>query len=177
MFRQCRRITKHCSGPAAECGVRFLYMENIKLYDLLNKDEVRGKIIRDAARLEDTMGLAITFYFTTNKRYSVFEELVLNRLGFEAKVSILEKIPYKKKYKSLDHLSVIRHLQRVRNIVAHDWHVSDYPKKMKSESWSYLFEDWPVSYEKAVKKADSALGRILNTNELLDHFALNRKKT
>ena len=48
---------------------------------------------------------------------------------------------------------------------------------MKSESWSYLFEDWPVSYEKSVKKADSALGRIINTNEFLDHFAPNRKKT
>ena len=152
-------------------------MNKEELFELLNKDEVRGKIIRDAARLEDTMGLAITFYFTTNKRYLEFEELVLNRLGFEAKISILEKIPYKKRYKSLDHLAVVRHVQRVRNIVAHDWHVSDFPKKLKSEGWAYLFKQWPESYDAAVKKADNALGRIINTNEFLDHFAPNRKKT
>lgn len=152
-------------------------MKKEELFELLNKDEIRGKIIRDAANLEDTMGLALTFYFTTNKRYLEFEELILNRLGFEAKVSILEKLPYKKRYKSLEYLPIIRHIQRVRNIVAHDWHVSDYPRKLKSESWAYLFEQWPISYETAVKKADTALGRIINTNEFVGHFAPNRKKS
>jgi len=152
-------------------------MTKDELFTLLMKDEVRGKIIRDAASLEDTMGLAIIFYFTTSKRFEVFEELLLNRLGFEAKISILERIPYKRKYKSLEHLNILRHLQRVRNIVAHNWHISDYPKKMKTESWSYLFENWPTTYQEEVRKVNKALGRIIDTKEFSNHFSPKRKGT
>ncbi len=152
-------------------------MERAELFDLLNKDEVRGKILKDAASLEFSMNIALTFYFTTNKRHTEFEDILLEKLSFEAKISILEKLPYKRKYKSLEHLPVIRHVQRVRNRLAHDWRISDYPKRLKSESWEYLFENWPESYDNSVKQVNNALSRIIQTNEFLDHFAPNKKKT
>ncbi len=149
-------------------------MKRDDLMQLLNKDDVRGRIIKDAASLEDTLGLALTFYFTTNQRYELFEELVLSRLGLNDKISILEKLPYKKQYKSLAALKLVRQLQRIRNILAHRAHVSDYRKKINSEDWAYLFEDWPGNYERAVRNAQRHFGRLINSNEFLDHFAPNR---
>ena len=147
-----------------------------KLLDLLNEDDVRGAVIRDAADLEDTLGLALTFYFTTNQRYQSFEELVLPRLGLNDKLTILEKLPYRKQYKSLGAFNLIRHLQRVRNILAHRSHISDYPKEINTDEWAYLFVDWPVTYGRVVGNAHRYLSRLINSNEFVDHFAPNRRK-
>jgi len=40
-----------------------------ELLDLLNRDDVRGKVVRDAADLEDSLGIALTFYFSTKFHY------------------------------------------------------------------------------------------------------------
>lgn len=149
--------------------------EQNNLLKLLNENDVRGTVIRDAAALEDALGLALTFYFTTNQRYQSFEELVLPRLGLNDKLTILEKLPYRKQYKSLEAFKLIRHLQRVRNILAHRSHISDYPKEIKSEEWAYLFVDWPVTYSRVVGNAHRYLSRLINSNEFLDHFAPNRR--
>lgn len=146
------------------------------LLELLNQNEVRGMVIRDAASLEDSLGMALMFYFTTNVRHRQFEELVLPRLGLNDKVSILEKLPYRKQYKSLEAFKLVRHLQRVRNVVAHRSYISDYPKELNAQEWAYLFEDWPATYNRVVGNAHRYLGRLINSNEFLDHFAPHRRK-
>lgn len=146
-----------------------------KVAELLDRDDVRGRILRDAATIEDEMGIAIEFYFTTNKRYEPFEELILPRLGFNDRISVLERLPYRKKYLSLTSLVTIRQLQQVRNLVAHmPWiHAND--SKLKNASWLGLFSDYPRSYNTAIKKASHGLGRLINSNEFIDHFAPNRR--
>ena len=143
------------------------------LFDRLNRDEVRGRVIRDAASLEDDLGLALMFYFTTNQRHRSFEELLLPRLGLNDRLSILEKLPYRRRYKSLNAFKLIRQLQRIRNILAHSRRVSDYPKEIKIEDWAYLFENWPKDYNDAVRNATRYLGRLINSKEFIDHFSPN----
>ena len=150
-------------------------MKRDELLLLLNKDEVRGRVIKDAASLEDALGMALMFYFTTNQRHESFEELVLPRLGLNDKLSILEKLPYRRRYKSLGAFKLIRQLQRIRNILAHRSYVSDHRKVLNIEDWAYLFEDWPRTYDTTVKNARRYLGRLINSNEFLDHFAPNRR--
>jgi len=150
-------------------------MSRKELMKLLNQDEVRGRVVRDAAALEDTLSLALTFYFTTNRRYEAFEELLLPRLSLNDKVGILERLPYRKQYKSLAAFKLIRQLQRVRNILAHRSYVSDYPKELKADDWAYLFENRPSTYDQVVGTAHRYLGRLINSNEFLDHFAPNRR--
>lgn len=144
--------------------------------ELLDRDDVRGRILRDTALIEDEMGIAIEFYFTTNERYKPFEELILPRLGFNDRISVLERIPYRKKYLSLKSLVTIRQLQQVRNLVAHMSWIHENDRKLQNGSWLHLFSDYPKSYESAVKKASIGLGRLIGSNEFIDHYAPNRRK-
>jgi|GEM_PF-3223138 hypothetical protein len=150
-------------------------MDVKKLADLLNRDEVRGRILRDFAHIDVEMDMALMFYFTTNKRYESFGELVLPRLGPNDKITILERLPYRKKYTSLRAIPLIRKIQQARNYLAHQTYVMDRDNKLQKANWTDLFKDYPASYEKAVQTARAGLGRLINTNEFLDHFAPNRK--
>src|SRR3954469_18257112 len=120
-------------------------MDRAKVLKVLNRDDVRGRIVRDAAVLDDEMGLAIAFYFTTNERIDTFMDLVVGRLGFNDKLSILERLPYRKKYLALRSLTHIRQLQQARNRLAHDQYLHDRDEKLASASWLKLFEDYPIT--------------------------------
>ena len=146
-------------------------MDSSALAKLLNRDDVRGRIIRDTSVIDVEMGVAICFYFTTHKRWRSFHELIVDRLGFNDKIAILEKIPYRKRYLSLKSLGNIRLLQQVRNYVAHEHYVHQSDKKFISAAWKPLFADYPKSYDSAVHAARRGIGRITSTNECLDHFA------
>jgi hypothetical protein len=146
----------------AEHGAGVMAIRRDELFEILNQDEVRGRVVRDAAALEDSLSLALTFYFTTNQRYESFEEPLLPRLSLNDKVGILERLPYRRQYKSLGAFKLIRQLQRVRNILAHRSYVSDYPKELKADDWCYLFENWPSTYDRVVGTAHRYLSRLLN---------------
>lgn len=60
-------------------------------------------------------------------------------------------------------------------MLAHRSRLSDYPKEIKTEEWAYLFTDWPVTYRRTVRNAHRYLGRLINSNEVLDHIAPNRR--
>ena len=150
-------------------------MDSSALAKLLNRDDVRGRIIRDTSILDVEMGIAICFYFTTDQRWRAFHELIVDRLGFNDKIAILEKIPYRKKYLSLKSLTHVRHLQQVRNYVAHEHYVHQSDKKFVSAAWKPLFSNYPKSYDSAVHSARRGIGRIIGTNEFLDHFAPHRR--
>jgi len=145
-------------------------MEHSALAKLLNRDDVRGRIIRDAAVIDLEMGVAICIYFTTNQRFDSFHELMVDKLGFNQKLEILEKIPYQKRYLSLKSLSHIRHLQQIRNYLAHRHCVHQDDRKFVSAAWKQLFSDYPKSYDAAVHAARRSIGRLINTNEFMDHF-------
>jgi hypothetical protein len=132
-------------------------MDRAKVLKVLNRDDVRGRIVRDAAVLDDQMGLAITFYFTTNQRMDGFMDLVVGRLGFNDKLSILERLPYRKKYLALKSLTHIRQLQQARNRLAHDHYLHDRDEKLVSASWLKLFDDYPNSRPIGTRTTNSRL--------------------
>ena len=100
-------------------------MDRSRVLETLNRDDVRGRILKDAAIIDGEMSVAIAFYFTTNQRLDPFLELVVDRLGFNDKIAILERIPYRKKYLALKSLAHIRQLQQARNRIAHDRYLHD----------------------------------------------------
>jgi hypothetical protein len=150
-------------------------MNTGQLANLLNRDEVRGRVLRDFAHIDVEMDTVITFYFTTNRRYEPFTDLILSRLGPNDKITILERLKYRKKYRSLRALPLIRKIQQARNYIAHQTYVHHADGKLKNANWADLFSDYPRSYERAVLSAREGLGRLCRTNELLDHFAPNRR--
>lgn len=143
-----------------------------KLADYLNLPEVRGELMKDLAFIEWDMDMLLMFYFSTNQRHDPFYELVIPRLGFNDKLSIIESIPFKKRYKSLESLKLIRQLQQARNLAAHGRHLTANDKKIKNANWGKLFENYPNNYKKSVQKIRASISKLINTKEVIDHFAM-----
>ena len=135
--------------------------------ETLNRDDVKSKIIKDAAFLDAFMGVAVGLYFVSNDRRFSFYELVVEKLSFNQKLEILEKIPYRKKYKSYECFKTIRLIQQLRNAIAHEYFFHEGQKKLTNKPWHYLLLDWPKTYASEVNKTRRQLERLTGTNEFL----------
>lgn len=124
--------------------------------------------MKDGAFFDAFLGVAIGMYFTTHERFHDFHELIVERMTFDQKIRILEKLPYKKAYKSIAALPVIRQVQQVRNLLAHEYYIDRRHRKLQGASWLELFADYPASYEKPVKLARQRLLRLSGTKEFLE---------
>ena len=69
--------------------------------EVLNRDDVCSTVMRDGAFFEAFLGFAIGLYFTSSERVGEFHGLIVSRLTFDEKIRVLEKLPFKKKYKSI----------------------------------------------------------------------------
>lgn len=145
-------------------------MKRTKIAEVLNRDDVRSRVMKDGAYFDVFLGIAIGMYFTSDDRFSAFHELIIDRLSFDEKLRAIEKLPLKKSYKSIAALPVIRHIQKVRNLVAHEWHIHDRDRRIINANWLYLFSDYPVSYDTPIKLARSRLWRLSATKEFLLSF-------
>ncbi|MBB5320307.1 hypothetical protein [Marinobacter oulmenensis] len=136
------------------------------LSEVLNRDDVKSRIIKDAAFFDAFMGVAIGLYFSRNDRFYTFHELVVERMSFNEKITVLEKIPYEKKYKSQGCFKTIRTIQRLRNIIAHEYYFHD-DKKLRKGPWKELLSNWPETYTKEFKRAKLQIERLTRTGEFL----------
>lgn len=136
--------------------------------EVLNRDDVRSTVMKDAAFFEAFLGVAIGLYFTSSERVWEFHELIVDRLTFEEKIRTLEKLPFKKTYKSVAALPVIRQVQQARNLIAHEYHVFHGTPKLKRAQWLALFIDYPASYKKPVALARKRILRLTGTKEFLE---------
>jgi hypothetical protein len=84
-------------------------MNRKELEKLLDRDDVRSRILKDGAFFDTFMGIMIGMYFTTKDRFWDFHELITDRLSFDEKARVLEKLNLKKSYKSAASMPVIRH--------------------------------------------------------------------
>src|SRR5689334_15523425 len=110
---------------------------------VLNNDEVRSRVMKDAAFFDAFLGIALGLYFTSQDRVAQFYELVVDRLSFDEKLRVIEKLPLKRQYKSVAALPVVRHVQQARNLIAHEWYVTHDHRRLANAGWLYLFADWP----------------------------------
>lgn len=136
--------------------------------EVLNRDVVRSIVMKDAAFFDAFLGVAIGMYFTSSERVWEFHELIVDRLTFEEKIRTLEKLPFKKPYKSVAALPVIRQVQQARNLIAHEYFISDETPKLKRAQWLTLFTDYPTSYKKPVALARQRILRLTGTKEFLE---------
>ena len=113
--------------------------------------------MKDGAFFDSFIGVAIGIYFTTHERFLHFHELIVDRLNFEEKIRVLEKLPYNKPYKSIQALPVVRQVQQARNLIAHEYYIDHRHKKLQKAGWLKLFEDYPKSYTKPVMLARQRL--------------------
>ncbi|WP_293007902.1 hypothetical protein [Nitrosomonas sp.] len=97
----------------------------------------------------------------------LLHELIIDRLSFDQRMRVLEKLPYKKQYKAIEAMPVIRQLQQVRNLLAHEYNIHHRHKKLSTANWLYLFDDYPNSYEKPVKLAKRRLDRLFGSREFV----------
>jgi len=136
--------------------------------EVLNRDEVRSRVMKDGAFFDTFIGVAIGMYFSTHERFTEFHELIVERLTFEERIRVLEKLPYKKPYKSISALPVIRQVQQARNLIAHEYYIDHRHRKLQRASWLELFSDYPASYKKPVMLARQRLLRLSGTKEFME---------
>lgn len=146
-------------------------MDPYQLAQLLNDSKVRGEIIKSLTFVEWQMDSLIECYFTRDARREAFSELIIDRLNFNSKISVIEKLPFKKRYKSMEAFRTIRHLQQLRNVVAHARHFSGWEEKIQNPKWAYLMEDYPKSFKNAVVTSRLAIGKLTNTKEVWGPYA------
>ncbi len=135
---------------------------------VLNQDEVRSRVMKDGAFFDAFIGVAIGMYFTTSERFTEFHELIIDRLTFEERIRVLEKLPYKKPYKSIAALPVIRQVQQARNLITHEYYIDHRHRKLQRANWLELFADYPASYTKPVMLARQRLLRLSGTQEFME---------
>jgi len=135
--------------------------------EVLNRDEVRSRVLKDGAFFDAFIGVTIGMYFTPSDRFREFHDLVIERLSFDERLRVLEKLPLKKFYKSVSALPVIRKVQQARNFIAHEYHVFDGHPKLSKAGWADLFADYPTSYVKPVQLARQRLLRFTGIKEFL----------
>ena len=136
--------------------------------EVLNRDDVRSRVLKDGAFFDAFMGVTIGMYFTTRDRFREFHELIIDRLSFDERLRVLERLPLKKSYKSAAALPVIRKVQQARNFIAHEYHVFHEHPKLAKAGWLDLFVDYPNSYVKSVQLAHQRLLRLTGTKEFLE---------
>lgn len=142
---------------------------NLKdIAETLNRDEVRSRVMKDGAFFDTFIGIAIGMYFTTQERFPKFYELIIERLNFDEKIRALERLPYRKPYKSALALPVIRQVQQARNFIAHEWYAHQDHHKLRKANWLSLFSNYPASYTEPVKLARQRLLRLSGTKEFLE---------
>jgi hypothetical protein len=144
------------------------------IVDVLNRDDVRGRVLKDGAYFDWMAGLMIAIYFAA-ARYKLLHELIIDRLSFDQKMRVLEKLPYRKQYKAIEAMPVIRQLQQARNLLAHEHHISHRHDKLAGSSWLYLFDDYPSSYDAPVKLAKRRIDRLFASSEFLPRSPSKRK--
>ncbi len=123
--------------------------------------------MKDGAFFDKFLGFAISIYFSDHDRFVELHELVVARLTFDEKIRVLEKLKYKKVYKSVAALPVIREVQQVRNLLAHEYYIGDDHRKFVGAKWAHLFANYPDSYAKPVKLARMRLDRLSGTKEFM----------
>lgn len=138
------------------------------LAEVLDRDEVRSRVLRDGAFFDLFMGIAIGMYFTTEDRFWQLHHLVIEHLSFDERLRVIERLPLKKSYKSVAALPVLRKVQQARNFIAHEHHVFYGNPRLTKAGWLDLFTDYPHSYVKPVTLARRRLMRLSNTKEFLE---------
>ena len=140
-----------------------------KIADLLNQDDVRSGVLRDAAFFDYFVMLVIGMYFCPRDRASEFIVNVGDRLSFNDKISILKKLELDKPYKSLGCITTLKKVQRLRNILAHEHYISHGHKAFNDNSITKWLADYPITYNQDIQKAKMQLRRLANTKEFLKH--------
>jgi hypothetical protein len=121
------------------------------------------------AELETLLDEIIAAYFTTSSRSPAFTELVLSKLSAWAKVSVVERLPYKRRPRSLRHIETLKDIIQARNFVAHTHYLPPGELPARVQPWLYLLSDYPTGYEahiRSIKRMFRSLRRardIANT--------------
>lgn len=139
------------------------------LTKLLNSDEVRAKVTKDGAFFDSFAGVMIAMYFT-KQRFLELHNLVVDKLSFDQKMRVLERLPYQRRYKSIAAMPVIRQVQQIRNLLAHEYYIHERHEKLNGANWLPLFENYPASYDKPVQLAKMRLRRLSGSREFLEQY-------
>ena len=118
--------------------------------DLFHDHEFIGYVLRASVLVEFDLDILLTVYFTQSDRAESFLERVLPHLTFDRKIRILSQLPLRKSLKTVARIIPgLRHLQKIRNIVAHSAVVS--PRRLtelcKDVDVAKLLFDYPASLQ------------------------------
>lgn len=141
-----------------------------KMAELLNTDEVRSKIIADASYFDFFLGFALSMYFSPPIRSILLYESVINGLSFGKKLQILSNIPFKQQYKSLDCISTLKQLQKLRNHLAHSYFTIHIDKIFKDTDSLRLLVNYPTHYDSVIKIATHQFRRLTSVREFLEAY-------
>ena len=142
--------------------------EYIKIASLLNSDEVRSKIIADTSYFDTYLGVCLSMYFSPSPKSQFLHEVIIDGLSFGKKIQILSSIKFKRKYKSLECIAVLKRLQKLRNHVAHSYFTIHFDKIFKDIQLIKLLNDYPFQYGRTIKTAKNQLWRLTSVKEFME---------
>jgi hypothetical protein len=119
--------------------------------DLFSDHEFIGHVLRFSSLVEFDLDILLTVYFTRSDRAEHFLESVLPHLTFDRKIRLLANLPLRKSLKTVSRvIPDLRHLQKLRNTVAHSAVVS--PRRLaemcKDAEIAELVFKYPASLQR-----------------------------
>ena len=141
--------------------------------DLLSSDEVRGRIIRDTAFLDLFLGIIIGQYFTSDDRFALMYDSIIERMTFNQKIEVLRGIVRDRRYKSAEVVQRLQRIKKLRNAVAHSHFFHEYDKLFRDKDVVALLSNYPASFKREMEAAKRQLRRLADTKEFLQLHSHN----
>lgn len=136
-----------------------------RLTELLSRDDVRGRIIHDLGMFDFYLNILLGMYFVPSPRTLNFISLISEKLSCFEKMAVLKELPYHKKYGSLEFITFVEKLRRLRNHLAHRHFVSENDRLLRDPVIRKWLIGYPAAYDAAYKRAMNQMRRLSNTKE------------
>jgi hypothetical protein len=139
-----------------------------EIWKLLSNRTFIGDVLRYFTSLEFELNAVIAQYFIRSDRYEDAMEVLLPELSLGRKLELLTRLPIRKSLLSYQRaISGLRRFQRVRNIVAHNPHISFSKAKSLSNDGNYrqILHEYPKGMQEEFKLTRRSLSRLLRVRE------------
>ena len=139
-----------------------------EIRSLFSTNEFVGTVLRFTTVLETNVDFLLTQYFIRDDRIEAGMSLLLSDFAFSRKVELLASLPIRNGLKSRNSaVTGLRHFRRIRNIVAHNWTISqsEVSRLLQVEGLNKMLLEYPDEMWKSFRKTRDSLNRLINTKD------------
>ena len=139
-----------------------------EVWRLLSDSEFVGDVLRYFTQLEFDLNALLSQYFIRSDRYKIAMDLLLPELSFGRKIDLFTNLPIRKTLLSYERaISGLRRFQKIRNLVAHNPHISrSMAKKIAADgNLRQIIHGYPEGMIDEYRLTRRSLSRLLRVRE------------